>query len=436
MYGYGGNDYMDGLGGNDSMYGGTGNDTMLGYTGIDWIFGQDGNDKLYGEGDKDYIYGGNGADEIKAGGGDDYVNGEAGNDKIWGELGNDTLYGGSGNDELFGGDGADLICAGDGNDTLIGIDNTTSDTLNGDGGYDSFWADQNLVWSGFWPTLVSDTIGDATAYENANSVHKVMSFANGADRTLNSDNIADPTDAGIRANFSSKPLFGSMGPHKDDIYQGAEGDCWFMATLSATAKTNPDKIRQRVVSLGDGTYAVKFYEGGSPVYYRVDGELSVSGSNLVYADKGHDESIWVAIMEKAYTHHRTGADTYDSLNGGWMSEAFADIGSSSTELWSVSNAQDLLNHMNDQLALGKAVTYAALPGAASPLVGQHAYMVQSVNYGWVFNGSFFSWQAVSVTLRNPWGTDGGGNDGSNDGYVTVSAAQAFTAFWSVHSAFV
>ena len=37
---------------------------------------------------------------------------------------------------------------------------------------------------------------------------------------------------------------------------------------------------------------------------------------------------------------------------------------------------------------------------------------------------------LSITLRNPWGTDGGGNnDGSDDGYVTFTASQ-FTGYFN------
>jgi hypothetical protein len=39
-----------------------------------------------------------------------------------------------------------------------------------------------------------------------------------------------------------------------------------------------------------------------------------------------------------------------------------------------------------------------------------------------------------VVLRNPWGIDGAGNDGVNDGYVRLTALQAFTSFWGVISA--
>ncbi len=55
------------------------------------------------------------------------------------------------------------------------------------------------------------------------------------------------------ANVSSRPLFAAAGPSKDDIVQGQVGDCYFLATLAATARTNPNRIRQSVVELGNGT---------------------------------------------------------------------------------------------------------------------------------------------------------------------------------------
>ena len=39
--------------------------------------------------------------------------------------------------------------------------------------------------------------------------------------------------------FSSDPLFGPNGPSPDDINQGANGDCYFLATLSDIAPLMP-----------------------------------------------------------------------------------------------------------------------------------------------------------------------------------------------------
>jgi hypothetical protein len=44
---------------------------------------------------------------------------------------------------------------------------------------------------------------------------------------------------------------------------------------------------------------------------------------------------------------------------------------------------------------------------------------------------------ISVTVRNPWGFDGAGEDDNYwDGYVTLTGDQALSAFWSVQSAYV
>jgi len=88
----------------------------------------------------------------------------------------------------------------------------------------------------------------------------------------------------------------------------------------------------------------------------------------------------------------------------------------------VQSGTQLLNLIKTALEQGKSVTYgASTPTDGAPLIGDHAYSVDHVNLDAQGN-------AVTVTLRNPWGIDGAGNDGLNDGYVTITAAQAKNAF--------
>ena len=105
-------------------------------------------------------------------------------------------------------------------------------------------------------------------------------------------------------NFKSNPLFAADGPSMDDIFQGEVGDCYFVAPLSAIAEANPEFIKRMVVELGDGTYAVRFYNNGSPVFVRVDGDLWAQNSIPKYAGLGREGSIWVPIVEKAYCFFR------------------------------------------------------------------------------------------------------------------------------------
>src|SRR5262249_40234653 len=54
-------------------------------------------------------------------------------------------------------------------------------------------------------------------------------------------------------------LFKPGGPSVGDIDQGADGDCYFMASLGAVALRHPDVIRNMFTDNGDGTFAVRFY---------------------------------------------------------------------------------------------------------------------------------------------------------------------------------
>ena len=151
---------------------------------------------------------------------------------------------------------------------------------------------------------------------------------------------------------------------------------------------------------------------------------------MAFAKLGAQQSTWVAIMEKAYAFYRYNTANYADLEGGWMSPVYSALGCSGTSnFYSASNATALLNLIQQQLAAGKSVTYACnSPSSGAPLIGSHAYSVDHVN----FSGGV----AVSVTLRNPWGVDGAGNDGANDGYVTVSAQHAFGSFMGLVSSTV
>ena len=399
--------------------GGKGDDTLIGSKGSDLLSGGDGDDVLQGNEGRDILLGGNG---------DDTLHGNAGNDLIFGQNGNDHLYSGSGMDRMFGGNG---------DDTLVSIDADANDVLRGGAGNDSFWVDQQNVMFG----TLSDNIQDASIAENATNVHQVASFTNGADKTLDGDNIVDPTDGTNYANFANLPLFASTGPSSQDISQGAVGDCWLMAALGAAAKSNPNSIIQTVVNLGDGTFAVEL--GG--FYYRVDADLPTINpfsNTLQFAGLGQQNSLWVSIVEKAYAFHRFGLNTYQSLNSGWPSTAFGQLGALNAAQVTFNNGTAALNYIQNELNQGKGVAVCVLnPPAGVPLVGTHCYIVEQVNYSMVdlgFGNTFL--MPVSVTLRNPWGFDGGGNvDGNpNDGLVTVTGAQLVNSLYQnnlgIHSA--
>ncbi len=442
LYGDGGRDNLNGRGGNDSIWAGSGDDYLYGGDGDDLLHGDAGNDRIWAGGGQDYAYGDDGDDTIFAGSGNDYVYGgygedrlsgesgsdilnggddddilyghsgvdwlhgddgddilyggndgdrlygDAGRDRLFGEAGNDRLYGGSGKDHLYGGSGADRMYGGSGNDTLVSLDGANTDWLYGQSGFDSFWLDDG------------DLVFDATSSEAATNLHRISRFENGADMTLDGDEIADPTDRSYYRDFSDRPLFADDGPSVDDIDQNALGDCYFMSSMGAMALANQNAVYQTVVDLGDGTYAVRF---GGDQFYRVDADLPTSGPSSwapVYAGLGVDNSLWAAICEKAYTHYREGANTYASIEGGWGYEALAALnatGTGSNDIDSYSSGQSILNDIADRFEDGLAVTcgFIGVP-AGSPVVDDHSYTVTGINRD-------ASGRVISVTLRNPWG---------------------------------
>ena len=422
-----GNDYAHGGSGNDSIWGESGNDSLIGSSGNDDLMGGSGHDFMNAGSGHDDAWGGSGNDTAFGGSGNDRLMGENGHDEMHGDSGNDSIWGGNHNDQLFAGSGQDDLMGGGGNDVLVSIDGDTNDDLWGESGFDSFWVDK----TNFLFLTISDSIHDATGSENSTNVHKVGQFANGADKTLNGDSLLDPSDSSNQDNYSDNRLFASSGPDSADVDQNGLADCWLLAGLGAVADANPNAIRQTVAELGDGTYVVEL--GGT--FYRVDGSLSeTAGGNLRYAGLGRQDSIWVPIVEKAYAFYRTGAGTYASLAFGWSSTVFDAIGDSGAASQSFTSGSAALNHINSKLSLGHAVVVNInTPSAGCPCVGNHAYTAISVNYQQVNLG----WGVilnipVSVVLRNPWGVDGAGNDGNNDGLVTVTANQLVASMYGTN----
>jgi hypothetical protein len=357
--------------------------------------------------------------------------------------GGGLVFGQDGNDRLYAGTAATTLNGGNGDDTLVSIGGSQNDWLTGGAGLDSLWFDH----------LNSEKLTDDSNEEAAaGCLHPIAAFCTNKivmgnttqsqQPSLNryGQNFLDPiADSAYytKKNFSANPLFATSGPSVNDIVQGAVGDCYFVSALAAIAKTNPNRIRQLVVDLGDGTYAVDFHKGGQDAAVRVDADLWVSGNTPVYAGLGAQGSLWVAIIEKAYALFKNEQGTYASINGGNGAGVPLD-----EALWTpkqsflssdYGNATDFLKAMRTQLLAGKAITVGGpapfLPGTVKSKVdnpntgadentfhrGAHIYTLISV-----------SADLKTIVLRNPWGYDGGGNDANpNDGYVTIPADLAF-----------
>lgn len=368
------------------------------------------------------------------------VEGLGGNDRItinsniWtpvvldGGDGNDTLVGGSGHDRLYGGTGRDLLYGGAGNDVLVSVGASKNDRNTGGAGLDSFWVDADA----------REMILDLSPEEEAaGAVHRIDAFVIGRtrkhgapvySRELAGQPLSDPALTGSAygyRDFSDRPLFSRAGPQVDEVVQGKLGNCYLLASLGALALTDPQIIRQSIVDLGDGTYAVRLFDGDRPDYVRVDGDLPTdSRGRPAYAQLGRQDALWVAIFEKAYAQFRSETQSYTALEGGFMGDVFEDLGLRTSSKFDSNDGVKLLRWFNDELSAGHAVTFGTRDHIRGklPVIEGHAYIVEKVL-------TDSRGKPTSVRLRNPWGTDGAGRDGNDDGFITLSATQLRQVFW-------
>jgi len=336
------------------------------------------------------------------------------------------VYAGSGDDAVFeAGAGEAAIYGGLGDDLLVAVGGG-ADAVYGEAGLDSFWVDS------------TDTVADSSAAETgARSVHQIAAFyqpysssASHPDYVsleIAGQNFRDPTttsSAAGYANFADRSLFVD-GAEYNDIRQGSIGDCYYLASLASMADTDPGLIEQMIAPLGDGTYAVRFYQNGQEVYLRLDADLPVSGGgSIVYARFSPDGETWVPLLEKAYAYFRTGGNSYSSIHGGWMGPVFEHMtGLGTSSRWTFGDSAGLASFLADTLAAGHAVTLGSYYSASSPIVSSHAYMVKEVET---------TGEGTYVTVYNPWGVDGRSWDSNySDGKLRITIDQVQENFSAV-----
>jgi hypothetical protein len=327
-----------------------------------------------------------------------------------------TIMGGDGNDTIFdAGCGRDTVYGGAGDDLIVTVGGG-SDTIYGQDGFDSVWMDTR------------DTLADASAAETAaGAVHRIDQFyqptsnpSQAVPLEIAGQNLVEPTTSFAYQDFSSRPLF-AVGPKYSDARQGSLGDCYFIASLASLADKDPRVIQQMIAPMGDGTYAVRFYRGAQAAYVRVDGKLPAYGGRPIYADLGPGGQTWVALAEKAYAQFRYNQNSYDSLAGGWMSDVYRAVtGAAIADLFFNYTTPAIGPALAAHLAAGHAVTAATKAVANVPFVGNHAYMVKSIE-----TSGGQTW----VTVYNPWGVDGKTWDSNPaDGLIRVTLGQFQSTF--------
>jgi hypothetical protein len=333
-----------------------------------------------------------------------------------------TLSDGAGNDVLIN-NGQDpvTINTGDGNSTVVTVGGGSA-TINGGKGLDSFWVNPQ------------DQIANVTAAEQAaKSIHHIVAFTppvsgGSVPLTISGQTMTEPAAGyGYTSRFVNQPLFAGT-PQFNDIMQGYLGDCYFLAALSSLAQTDPVTIQESIAALGDGTYAVRFFKGdGTEAYYRIDAQLPTVGDTPAYARLTRNgQALWVPLLEKAFAEFRYGQNSYSSIEGGWMGEAYTAVaGAASTGMWANGDPDVLAQLMAAALAQGNAVTAGSYVDSTGPIIGGHAYEIHAVEYD-TASGSWY------VTVYNPWGIDGVNYDSNpNDGLLRLTVGDFQAHFEAV-----
>jgi hypothetical protein len=222
---------------------------------------------------------------------------------------------------------------------------------------------------------------------------------------------------------TSGPLFVD-GASGDDVEQGTDGDCFFMASLSAVAQTHPELIENAIKKNADGTYTVTLHEpvygpaahrfgwlgqkaqatlnrlipatGTRPVQVTVDGELPNGGAFDAHSRTGE---LWPALMEKAYA--KLWGNSYASIDGGDPVESLQTLtGGKHKGLHTAFNNDDATFDFVKKALDAKQPIVATTKSSAKvnpangDIVGNHVYSVVGAGEE---NGQRY------VELRNPWG---------------------------------
>jgi hypothetical protein len=212
----------------------------------------------------------------------------------------------------------------------------------------------------------------------------------------------------------------------DDVEQGAIGDCYLVAALSAVLYTDVDRyVRDgliREVKDEDGAltyYAVRFYDAwGEPQDIQVDAELVRKSGKPLYArsmDTSSDQEEWaVSLVEKAYAQWHGG---YEEIgNGGYAGDMMQALTGSNATYRTVEYLSDdsIVSSIADAIENHRAVvagTFGEDDGvdySGTNIYAYHAYSVLGVIPA---EGG----EEAKITLRNPWGSVEPAGNGEDDG---------------------
>lgn len=204
----------------------------------------------------------------------------------------------------------------------------------------------------------------------------------------------------------------------DSPVQGALGDCWLIAALSAVAWSLPYSIDHRtrptsaneVDHVDELTFYGKGYGRDAPtgsVEVTDDVVVTNSGDIIVYCRSNNIGEMWPAVYEKAFAKWTTGNTTDEpnitTLTGGDPALATAQLTNrqpvyydtasrSADDLWTIVRANSLSYRTFNPMTAWTYATGNQFNGIN--IAANHAYTI----LGWAFQNN-----KKYIVLRNPWG---------------------------------
>ncbi|ODR79867.1 hypothetical protein BG842_04985 [Haladaptatus sp. W1] len=211
-----------------------------------------------------------------------------------------------------------------------------------------------------------------------------------------------------------------QGAEQFDPVQGAVGDCYFIAALSAVAWTKPSLLRHTVYAdTSDHRSLFRFFDGNSSKYAVASERIPLreGSNNFIYARSAEhhqkDGEVWPAVYEKAYAIWKTGATDdkpeIPAIAGGDPVRACAELAGSGRKYYGTKtrSGDQLWDIVRGNSRGGKtfnpmvAWTYPSASAApdridygSAKIVANHAYTV----LGWMYRSG-----TRYMVLRNPWG---------------------------------
>lgn len=197
-------------------------------------------------------------------------------------------------------------------------------------------------------------------------------------------------------------VIGASGINWNDIQQGALGNCYFLASLAAIAKQQPDIIDNMFVDRdlwSQNIFKTKWFINGKESIVTVDNMIPAGDSGTFFTHQSPTGEFWPVILAKTWAKIY---GNFKAVEGGMMDTAIRAITGSASV--SITMSEQTADKLWDQLVTGteqKFVMGAGTGGGGNPttygLAVGHAYGV----LGAAVDGTY----GKVVKMYNPWGSD-------------------------------